>query len=685
MKKKGFFIILSSCAFIASSCSTQTHLIKQPTPKKSTKTITTHETEKGNFQTLLSPNTPKVKNNKIQYVPVIVPPYGSSLVYQKSTPKVEKIGGKYKVNVENILLYDFINLVFGKTLNVSYYVDPYIKRLVYYVTLKMEKPLDYNDFLDTVTTILSHYNIAVNKRGNMFFITRGRSAPRAQKTYISRFVIGRYIPESLPDTQTIAAIIPFYYVDAKRYEGFIKSLALSKNAKVSILSGNYMMITDKVSNIKEAIKVIKLFDRQYFEKKSIAIIPLDYIDPKDFVDKLKKLLPYEGLPVASKLGQPGIILIPIPEMQGIIAVSPKKEWIDIVRFWKSKLDTIKALGSQPRFFVFYPKNRRAKDLYDVLNQAGKTLLSTNAKTKPRKNPAESNFKVILDEGRNALIIFAPPSIYEQLKTVLERLDTLPKEVLVQVTIAEVTLTNNLQYGIEWYLKHSGKYNGVLQTIGGLGLGSAGLNYSLITDTKKFQALLNAYASKNLINILSSPRLVVLDNHEASINVGTQVPIVTSETNTSNIQEQGTTSLLRTIQYRNTGVILNIKPTINSNGILTLTIRQEVSQPQVNNTSKIDSPLILNRDINTTVVLRSGSTLLLGGLIQKNKSSTVNKVPILGDIPILGNLFKTSSKGTTKTELIIEITPYIISNVQEANIQREKFESLIKWFSAKNGE
>ena len=686
MKKRKFFIILSACAFLVSSCSTQTHLLKESTQKRNIKVSASSKAEKGNFQMLLSPQTPKAENNKIQYVPVIVPPYGSSLVYQKSAPKVEKIGGKYKVNVENILLYNFINLVFGKTLNASYYVDPYIKRIMYYVTLKMEKPLGYNNFLDTVTTILSHYNIAVNKKGNMFFIMRGRTAPKTQKTYISRFIIGRYIPQSLPDSETVAAIIPFYYVNAKRYEGFIRGLTLSKKAKISILSGNYMMITDKVSNIREALKIIRLFDREYFEKKNIAIVPLNYIDPKDFVNKLKKLLPYEGLPVASKLGQPGIILIPIPEMQGVIVVSPKKEWINIVQFWKSKLDTIKALGSQPRFFVYYPKNRRAKDLYNVLNQAGRTLLSTNTKIKSKQKASlESNFKVILDEGRNALIIFAPPSIYEQLKTVLDKLDTLPKEVLVQVTIAEVTLTNNLQYGIEWYLKHSGKYNGVLQTIGGLGLGAGGLNYSLITDTKKFQALLNSYASKNLINILSSPRLVVLDNHDASINVGTQVPVVTSETNTNNIQEQGTTSLLRTIQYRNTGVILNIKPTINSNGILTLTIHQEVSQPQVNNTSKIDSPLILNRDINTTVVLKSGTTLLLGGLIQKNKSKTVNEVPILGDIPILGNLFKTTSKGTTKTELIIEITPYIISNVHEANIQRKNFESLIKWFHEENGE
>ena len=168
----------------------------------------------------------------------------------------------------------------------------------------------------------------------------------------------------------------------------------------------------------------------------------------------------------------------------------------------------------------------------------------------------------------------------------------------------------------------------------------------------------------------------MDNKQASINVGTQVPVVTSETSSAQIQTEGTTALLRTIEYRNTGVILTIKPTINSNGIVTMDISQTVSQPQTNDTSKIDSPLILTRQINTTVDLKSGKTLLLGGLIKKSRSITINKVPVLGDIPVLGNLFKVTSKGTEKTELIVEVTPYILPSVDYAQKISESYKKLM---------
>lgn len=675
IKKASVIVVALSISILTSSCTKHIVMKKNITTRiKNAKLLNPRETAKPNKQVENFPKTASTHSNF--YAPFMYPSLKTNESIHLGAIKIKKLNmpkGEVKISVENMPLNEFVNFVFGKIFDVNYFVGKNVQKRSDRVTLKMTTPTSYSKAFKNVCNILSYYGVSVQEKGNIFYIT---TSPKAGKKSLTPFIIGRHIPSNIIDNELVTAIVPLNYIRAPYYINFIKDFALSRRAKIRVIPNtNSLIITDTASHLREAMKVIEIFDRAEFERKRVAVIRLSYIQPKEFIDKLDKILPLEGIPVTNVKWKPGIILIPLSEINSVIVASPKQEWINVVLFWKNKLDTVMALGSQPRFFVFYPRNRRAKDLYDIFSKAGSILLS--------KKKKQETFKIILDNDRNALIVFAPPETYEQLKKVLEDLDTLPKEVLVQVTIAEVTLTNNLQYGIEWYLKHSGRYNGVLQTLGGLGLGSAGLNYSLVTNTKKFQALLNAFARKNLINILSSPRLVVLDNHEATINVGTQVPIVTSEANTSNIQEQGTTSLLRTIQYRNTGVILDIKPTINSNGILTLTIHQEVSQPQVNNTSKIDSPLILNRDINTTVVLKSGSTLLLGGLIQKNKSITVNKVPILGDIPILGNLFKTTSKGTTKTELIIEITPYIISNMSEANEQREKFESLIKWFKLEN--
>ena len=244
---------------------------------------------------------------------------------------------------------------------------------------------------------------------------------------------------------------------------------------------------------------------------------------------------------------------------------------------------------------------------------------------------------------------------------MEKLDTEPKQVLIEVTIAEITLTDQLQFGFEWYLKHtSSDYVGELQTIGGLGIGGAGFTYTLLGTAGKFNMIFNAFAKKNLINIVSTPHLVVLDGKEATINVGTEVPVVSSETTAPDITA-GQPSILRNVQYRNTGVILSVKPVITSEDKLNVEISQELSEAQANNISNIDSPIILNRSIKTTLNIKSGQTVLLGGLISENTSRTKSKVPLIGDIPVLGNLFSVNSKGKNKTELIITITPYIIKD------------------------
>ncbi|MCK4485761.1 MAG: type II secretion system protein GspD, partial [Desulfobacterales bacterium] len=282
----------------------------------------------------------------------------------------------------------------------------------------------------------------------------------------------------------------------------------------------------------------------------------------------------------------------------------------------------------------------------------------------------------VDENRNALIIYATPKEYETLKLLLQKLDVMPAQVLLEASVAEVTLTDTLQYGLEWFLKNTARsQTSILRTLGGLGLGSGGLDYSLVTDSEKFQLLLNALAQEGMVKILSSPRITVRDGKSASIIVGTEVPVVTSEATTPDIQTEGTSGIIRSVQYRSTGISLNVTPSVHAEEVVTLEISQEVSEAQTNPTSGIDSPIILQRTITTEVVAADGQTVLLGGLITENESQTVTKVPVLGSIPIIGHLFKTTSKGYNRTELVIMITPHIIRNTQQIDEMRDAiFES-----------
>ncbi|WP_457643475.1 hypothetical protein [Persephonella sp.] len=591
-----------------------------------------------------------------------------------------------KVSVENMPVNEFIKLVFGKILKVSFFVGTRVQSRRDKITLNMTTPMPEDEFLSLVVNLLKRYGINVKYQDGMYFINYGTGG---SKKPAIKYFIGRSIPKDIPPTERIGIIVPLYYIKAMQYASLIRRLALSRSSFIQILPGmNVLFIIDTPQYISAALDFIKLFDRPEFVNKTAVLLKLDYISPSSFVSRLKEMLPLEGVPVATG-NSGGVVLKPLDDLSSVFVLTPKKEWLKFVYFWKAKLDTVDALGNKPRLFVFYPQNRRASDLARVFMDIEKGITETapaGSKKKRKTKRGVYGFmgvKVVVDRARNALVILCAPSEYKNVKAALEKLDTLPKQVFVQVTILEVTLTGKLQYGLEWYLRHTGRFSGVLQTLKGLGLGAAGLNYSVVTDTSKFMAMINAFAQKNLVNVLSSPSLVVMDNKEATISVGTQVPVVTSESTAANIQDNGTTALVRTIQYRNTGVILTIKPTINSNGIVTMDVTQQVSDAQTNNISPgISSPLILNREINTSVTLKSGTTLLLGGLIKKSSSNTVNKVPLLGDIPILGNLFKTVSKGSRKTELIVEITPYILSDMSAAERISKSYRALMDLFGKK---
>jgi len=271
-------------------------------------------------------------------------------------------------------------------------------------------------------------------------------------------------------------------------------------------------------------------------------------------------------------------------------------------------------------------------------------------------------RIAADSGRNALIIYATPQHYRALENLLRQLDIMPAQVLIEATVAEVTLIGDLKYGLEWYLKNNDdSRNEVIKTMGGLGLGTAGISYSLVNASQRFQVLVNALAEEELVKVLSSPRIMVRDGKGASITVGTQVPVVTSDTARVDAGGDERTGVVRAYQYRNTGVTLQVTPTVHAEGIVTLEISQDVSEPAA---SGGENPLILNRTLNTEVVAASGQTVLLGGLIKENQGRRESKVPWLGDLPGLGHLFKVTTRGSERTELVVMITPHIIRSTRQ---------------------
>ena len=488
-------------------------------------------------------------------------------------------------------------------------------------------------------------------------------------------------------------ILPLSYISVAQARDVLQEFALSKDeARVYNMSSvNGLLIKDYASNIKKGVALINMLDHPYMKNKLFKLIYLEHIDVEKFDARLKKIFSILNIPVASTVRGEPIAFMPINEINALFVITDKKELIDTVLYWKKKLDNFDELDNKKQIFVYKTKNRQAKEVNDLLSK-----LLSNVKEKPTLKTKKSNIasptktdtasmptntKITVDEQRNMLIFYMLPSEYKTIFELLKKIDTKAQQVLIEVTIAEITLVDKLQYGIEWYLQNTPSKDGtniIAQTVGNLGLGSGGITG--IMSAKNVTALFNAFAQDNVLNILSSPKLVVLNNKTASFNVGTQVPIITSQSTASDLGANagGTPTFVQNVTYTSTGISTSITPTITADNTLMLKINQTVSEAQNNNTSDISSPIIVNRSISTEVLLKHGEELIIGGLIKENKSNTESKVPFLGDIPWLGELFKTYSNTTDKTELLFIVKPYILDKLKNNDAIYNSFARITKF-------
>lgn len=286
--------------------------------------------------------------------------------------------------------------------------------------------------------------------------------------------------------------------------------------------------------------------------------------------------------------------------------------------------------------------------------------------------AGSTIKVIADRDNNALLILANGAEYEKIEEAVKKLDVVPRQVLVEVTIAEVTLNGALSY-------RSGSSTATTTCraccstpipIRALPSDPTGtvtprLPFSAVWRASggNITAVLSALASNTKVNVISSPHIMVTDNQIAKINVGSSVPIQGQSTITGGTNAAAITT---SVSYVDTGVVLSVRPHINAGGLVTLEISQEVSDVQDGvTTAGLNSPTINKRSAQTTVAVQSGDTMILGGLIKDDKNNGSSGLPLLSDIPVVGALFGAKTDSTTRRELIITITPRVVNDNQQA--------------------
>jgi general secretion pathway protein D len=287
----------------------------------------------------------------------------------------------------------------------------------------------------------------------------------------------------------------------------------------------------------------------------------------------------------------------------------------------------------------------------------------------------NEIRVVADSQNNALLIYAKRQDYQKIANALRRLDVAPIQVLIEASIVEVTLSGNLQYGLEWYLQGSlgsglqGTASLNANSSGGIAPVQPGFSYSIANGAGAVRAVLSALAQKSLVKVISSPSVMVLNNNTATIQVGNQQPIQSGQTIVSN----GIVS--NSITYKDTGVILSVTPSVNAGDMVNMRIKQAVTDVGAVDTAT-GQRSFLQRQVDTKVEVHSGQTVTLGGLIKNNVSNGKSGIPFLSDIPYVGNLFSTTTKTEDRTELLVMITPRVLRNQQDlSDITREMRERM----------
>ncbi|GAB6077915.1 secretin N-terminal domain-containing protein [Hydrogenobaculum acidophilum] len=652
---------------------------------------------------------------------------------------------KVAINVQNMPLGDFIQYTLGQVLKVPYFIDQATQNNKTPVTINMPVKLKPEDVLKLVLGLLEKNNIEVSEKGGALYLSTkptNVAPPPPQEVVFSRKALNTFqtitqiVPLKYIDPQTAINLIHNIYHSSLDVQIFPKANALMmtgpgysiknlidfldaidipymKNKKPVLLHLTYWSPKDFINQISNILQGLNIPIAKTPDQPGVLFVPINYLNsvmviPPD--DKTLKLIMYwdKKLDTAESAGSEEKAYIYKPKFtRATELVQALQSLYSITSVSKTKSTKSKALPSSPVISSQVVAGQlnglagpSAYGNYAGMSPYGGTpyggtmgsavtpmmqgaVPTQNFSSGPEVLAFSSkDLRVAADDRTNTILIVATPTKYKLVRSLLQELDKPPKQVLIKTTIAEVTLTGSLQYGIEWYIQNrfkKGTYT--ISTLGNLGVAtSGGLVATYITDSKIFQALLNMFAQKNKVKILSTPTLLVLNNHPASIDVGTQVPVINSQATSINVPSTtGGAGIIQSVQYVNTGIILNVLPTIETNNLVNLNIYQEDSTAQPNNTSGINSPIILTRNINTTVVVPNGGTVILGGLISQQKGTGVSEIPILGDIPVLGNLFKNTSISNTKTELIIMLTPYIITDTEEAQKITDEIKSELSFY------
>jgi general secretion pathway protein D len=611
-------------------------------------------------------------------------------------PMAKEVGGNMSLNFEGADLREVVRTILGDILGENYIVDPKVGGSI---TLRTARPIPKAAAMHTLEEVLRMNGaVMVREADGVFRIVPAAAAGKGNAT--PQIVD---IKKPLPNGYSIQ-VVPLQYIGVADMAKILEPLAGETSAVRVDPMRNLLILSGTQLQLKHMIETVDMFDVDWISGMSVGLFTLQSADVKTVHGDLEKLFGDKTLgPLAG-----AVRVIPIERLNAMLVVTPQAKYLEQARTWVERFDRPGSGGGGQRLYVYQVQNGKAENLATLLNDAfskkpsaaGKTIAS--ASLAPGARPAEvksaelattpgkdaqpiasakieygpedsvglpQDVRIIADKDNNALLILASPADYESIEPAIRKLDVAVRQVLVEVTIAEITLTDDLEYGLEWSFNNGTRINGKLDTgLSGIAALVPGFSYSWVSKAGDISAVFNALARDSRLKIVSSPHVTVADNQTAKIQVGDRVPTISqTQTVSSTVVSPNSTAtgIISSVQYTETGVLLSVRPRVNAGGQVTMEISQEVSNATENTLSGIDSPIIQKRTAESTVTVKSGETIILAGLIKDQKSKNNEGLPLLSKIPLLGGLFGTQKWNDDRTELIILITPRVITDTPEA--------------------
>jgi general secretion pathway protein D len=552
----------------------------------------------------------------------------------------------------------FINTVFGEILEQPFTLGPNVSTREELISLRSVRDLSPATFLALVEEALKDYGLGVSYDDGLFRIIE-LAELRAQTP---RFITARAHAAVPTGLRPVVQFVQLTAIDVADMQPILEQ-AFPDRSVLTVRSNrqtNAMVLSGLADDVNAATAIIDEMDELRFAgTQMITVSPRNW-EASELANAMLEVLTVEGYIVAvgSRTPRP-ITLLPLDFTNQVMIFASNRQLANYALALAARLDR-EAFNAEARTpHVYQVLNAEAGALAEIIGAViGGSDQSTA--TEPGDTGVDGDGQsggvssvgaITVDEQGNRLIFFGTQSEFEQVVMLARQLDTPVPEVMIEVTIAEVTLTDDSQVGLSAVFDSevAPTFSALLRSNGG---------FTGVVETGQVTLSADASANNNQINILSTPRIVTRSGASASVQVGTDVPIITSQS-AGGSQTGGSTDVLQTVQYRSTGVILNVEPRVYSGDRIDLQISQETSSAEANENAGIPSPVISTRSLTSELSLQDGQMAVLGGLIENRFTRGNSGIPLVKDIPVVGAAFRNETLTSTRTMLVVLVTPFVL--------------------------